>query len=221
MHNDAVTTAGIPFDAVDFYAELALNNNREWWAANAERYRTSVKAPLTRLLDDLAPRFGDAHLFRPHRDVRFSADKRPYKSEQGGLCLAAPGVGHYLRMNADGLSVGGGYYPSGRDQLARQRAAIDSAGSGTELAQIVQALTADGFEVGGDQVATRPRGVPADHPRLDLMRRQSLVVLKTFGEPAWLPTADVVERVAEQWARITPLVEWLVTNVGPSLEPRR
>ena len=106
-------------------------------------------------------------------------------------------------------------------ELARQRAAIDSAGSGTELAQIVQALTADGFEVGGDQVATRPRGVPADHPRLDLMRRQSLVVLKTFGEPAWLPTADVVERVAEQWARITPLVEWLVTNVGPSLEPRR
>ena len=31
-----MTTAGIPFDAVDFYAELALNNNREWWAANAE-----------------------------------------------------------------------------------------------------------------------------------------------------------------------------------------
>ena len=42
VHNDAVTTVGIPFDAVDFYAELALNNNREWWAANAERYRTSV-----------------------------------------------------------------------------------------------------------------------------------------------------------------------------------
>lgn len=52
-----------------------------------------MKAPLTRLLDDLAPRFGDAHLFWPHRDVRFSADKRPYKSEQGGLCPAAPGMG--------------------------------------------------------------------------------------------------------------------------------
>ena len=36
VHNDALTTAGIPFDAVDFYAELALNNNRDWWAANAE-----------------------------------------------------------------------------------------------------------------------------------------------------------------------------------------
>ncbi len=36
VHNDAVTTVvGIPFDAVDFYAELALNNSREWWAANA------------------------------------------------------------------------------------------------------------------------------------------------------------------------------------------
>lgn len=216
-----MSTLGIPTDAVDFYDDLAMSNTREWWLSNKSRYDESVRTPMTALLDALAPEFGQTYLFRPHRDVRFSADKRPYKDHQGGLCLVGTGMGYYVQVSADGLRIGGGYYPSGKDQLVRQRAAIDAPASGGALATAVEALEAAGYEVGGDQVPTRPRGVPADHPRLDLMRRKSLVVIRAFGEPEWMSTPEVVDHVAAAWREVRPVVDWLVEHVGPTQEVRR
>ena len=72
--------AGIPADAVAFYAELEANNTKDWWTANKERYERSVREPFAALTDALADEFGEARIFRPYRDVRFSADKTPYKT---------------------------------------------------------------------------------------------------------------------------------------------
>ena len=169
-----MTVTGIPIDAIDFYEDLGADNSRTWWQANKDRYAASVRTPLTSLLEELADEFGTPHLFRPHRDVRFSPDKRPYKDHQGALCLTAPGMGYYVQLSADGLRIGGGYYPTGKDQLVRQRAAIDAPETGLALAAIADALVAQGFELGADPVATRPRGVPADHRRLELLRYRTV-----------------------------------------------
>jgi uncharacterized protein (TIGR02453 family) len=212
---------GIPADAVAFFDELGRDNTKAWWQANADRWRASVRDPVERLLDALEDEFGPSKMFRPHRDVRFSPDKSPYKDHQGALVTSAAGMGWYLQVSADGLMTGGGYYPTGRDQLPRLRAAIDAPASGTRLQRIVDDLVAAGFEPRGSQVATRPRGVPADHPRLELMRYTSLVVVKEHGEPPWLGTPAVVDRVREDWRTIRPFVEWLTEHVGASREPRR
>ena len=103
-----MTVTGIPIDAIDFYEDLGADNSRTWWQANKDRYAASVRTPLTSLLEELADEFGTPHLFRPHRDVRFSPDKRPYKDHQGALCLTAPGMGYYVQLSADGLRIGGG-----------------------------------------------------------------------------------------------------------------
>ena len=211
-----MTPSGIPIDAIDFYEDLGVDNSRTWWQANKERYAASVRGPLIALLEELAGEFGDPHVFRPHRDVRFSADKRPYKDHQGALCLTAAGMGYYVQVAADGLRIGGGYYPTGKDQLVRQRAAIDAPESGLALAEIVAGLAAGGYELGGEQVATRPRGVPADHPRLELMRYKSLVAVSALGEPSWLSTPELVDQVAAHWRGIRPFVEWLTLHVGAS-----
>lgn len=211
-----MTPSGIPIDAIDFYEDLGVDNSRTWWQANKERYVASVRGPLTALLEELAGEFGDPHVFRPHRDVRFSADKRPYKDHQGALCLTAAGMGYYVQVAADGLRIGGGYYLTGKDQLVRQRAAIDAPESGLTLAEIVAGLAAAGYELGGEQVATRPRGVPADHPRLELMRYKSLVAVSALGEPSWLSTPELVDQVAARWRDIRPFVEWLTLHVGAS-----
>ncbi len=216
-----MTDHGIPADAVAFFDELGRDNTKDWWQANKSRWQASVREPMEALLDALEDEFGPAHLFRPYRDVRFSADKTPYKNHQGALVGPVAGVGWYVQVNADGIITGGGYYPTGRDQLARLRAAVDAPASGTDLQRIVDSLVAAGFEPHGAQVATRPRGVPKDHPRLELMRYTSLVVTREHGEPAWMSTPEVVDRVAADWRTIRPFVEWLTEHVGAGEEPGR
>lgn len=213
-------THGIPLDAVDFYDELRAENTRAWWQANKGRYAVSVAAPLEALLGALEDEFGPGRLYRPHRDVRFSADKSPYKDHQGALAATVPGVGFYVQVGAEGLLTGGGYYPTGPDQLPRYRTAVDAPRSGQELAVVTARLTDAGFTLAGERVATRPRGVPADHPRLELLRFRHLVARREHGEPAWLSTPEVVEHVRADWRAVRPLVEWLTEYVGATERPR-
>src|SRR6185312_12225658 len=142
--------AGIPADAVAFYAELEANNTKNWWAANKERYEQSVREPLVALTDALADEFGEARVFRPYRDVRFSAAKTPYKTEQGAIATGPEGSDYYVRVGADGLTTGGGYMHAMPDQVSRYRSAVDTDRTGEELLVIVDALRRKGFEIGGE-----------------------------------------------------------------------
>ncbi len=151
------TFTGIPADALDFYDELGAANTRAWWQANKERYTASVREPLEGLLDALEDEFGPAHLYRPNRDVRFSKDKSPYKDHQGALATTVPGMGFYVHVNGDGLMTGGGFYPTGPDQLPRLRAAIDAPRSGHDL----RASSTASPRPGSSWVATGSPPVPA------------------------------------------------------------
>jgi uncharacterized protein (TIGR02453 family) len=212
--------SGIPADAFDFYDALRAENTRTWWLANKTRYDTAVREPLEALLDALEDEYGPARLYRPNRDVRFSADKSPYKDHQGALAATEAGMGFYLQVSGEGLMTGGGFYPTGPDQLARLRAAIDAPRTGQDLQRLVDDLTAAGFDLGGDRVATRPRGVPADHPRLELLRHKNLIAKREHGASAWVSTPEVVDQVRADWRAVRPLVDWLTEHVGASTAPR-
>ena len=207
--------AGFGDEAYDFYLGLGADNSKAYWTEHKQVYDSAVREPMQALLDQLAPAFdGTPSLFRPYRDIRFSKDKTPYKTHQGALLNVAPGIGYYLSLDADGLHVGGGFFPQQREQTVRFRAAIDSAATGPELEAIVARLEKRGFEIGGAQVRTRPRGVPADHPRLDLMRREHLTagraVAPAVGEDAGFATV-----LTKYWREITPLVGWVMANAAP------
>ena len=112
------TFQGIPAGAFEFYAELEDNNNREWWLEHKDSYNTLVRDPVTALLAELEPRFGPGKVFRPNRDIRFSQDKSPYKTAQGGFAATQEGVGYYVQVSADGLLVGGGWENDGELTLS-------------------------------------------------------------------------------------------------------
>ena len=211
--------SGIPADAVAFYAELEADNSREWFAANKERYERSVREPVVALTDALADEFGEVKVFRPYVDVRFRADKTPIKSEQGAVVQDAEGMGYYLQVSADGLMCGGGAVHQAPDQLARMRAAVDDDRTGSELAEIVDRLRRKGFEIGGDKLATRPRGFPENHPRIELLRHKSVIAWRQHGTPEWLGTPAALRKVRDDWRAIRPLAEWFSTHVGPSEVP--
>src|SRR5437868_12716444 len=124
---------GFPASAFDFYARLELDNSKTFWTANKSIYDASVKQPFAELSDDVAPRFGALHLFRPHRDVRFSKDKSPYKTAAGAVTESEGGASYYVQVSGEGLFVGCGMYHMASDQLERWRAALDDSRKGAAI----------------------------------------------------------------------------------------
>ncbi|AQP48715.1 hypothetical protein BW730_15595 [Tessaracoccus aquimaris] len=195
-----------PADAMAFYRDLELNNTREWWLANKPRYDEHVRGPLEEVTEALQPEFGDAKLFRPHRDVRFSADKSPYKTHQGAYIATGPACGYYVEVNAREATAGGGFYAADADALTRFREAVADDEAGARLAAIVAELREEGWVVGGDQLKTAPRGHSKDHPRIDLLRHKSLHVMREITATG---EADFTDAVGDAWQRLGTLVDWV------------
>lgn len=221
MTTEPAPVDGIPLDAVAFYRELESSNTREWWAANRDRYAASVREPMSHLTDVLADEFGEATVFRPNRDVRFSKDKSPYKTHQGAFVGQHKRLGWYVQVGAEGLLTAGGFYASESDQVARYRAAVDDDATGEQLTEIVDALLDNGCDIGGDLLATRPRGIPRDHPRLELLRHRTLTARRDHGILDWLESDEAADRVREDWRALRPLVHWCDEHVGATEKPRR
>jgi len=201
--------AGWPVEAVDFYEGLQADNSKVYWQRHKEVYDSCVRAPMQELLAELAGEFGPAKLFRPYRDVRFSADKTPYKTN----CAAQLGMG-YVSFSADGLSVGGGLYMPDAAALRRYRAAVDDEASGVQLVTIVAGLHKAGFQtMAHESLKTAPRGFPADHPRIDLLRLKGIATMKTWPTAAWLGTAKAKDRVVSGLRTAGPLIDWLNRHV--------
>lgn len=213
---------GFGHGAIGFFTDLAANNSRDWWLANRARYDAEVRGPLEALLEDLAAEFGEAKVFRPNRDTRFSTDKSPYKTNAAAVAAEGDGTSLYLSLSAEGLHVGGGAYHLARDQLARYRAAVADDSTGPELEAIAADLRRAKAEVTGrSQLKTAPRGVSLDHPRIDLLRQDGLIGIWAHPPRAWLHTKQAADKVSEGWRRLTALNTWLATNVGPSTLPPR
>lgn len=210
---------GFPPWGVTFYQELEDNNTKEFWAANKARWEREVREPMLALVDALEDEFGPAKLFRPHRDIRFSADKSPYKTHLGAIAGPAAGVGYYVQLSGDGLAVGGGFRSHSPAQTESFRRAIAADGSGVEFEGIVGELVRAGFDLEGATLKTRPKGFDADHPRLELLRRKEIMALNRVGSPDWLSKPAALDHVRSAWTAIRPLTEWVLTNV-PIDEPR-
>jgi uncharacterized protein (TIGR02453 family) len=217
MSADATTPAaftGFPTGALGFYAGLEADNSKAYWTDHKEQWERHARAPMLALVDALEEEFGEAKLFRPNRDVRFSADKSPYKTHQGALVGSGTVLGYYVQVSADGLRAGGGFRAASTAQTARFRAAVDAPSSGLELEAILAALRGKGFELLGEQVKTAPRGYAVDHPRIATLRHKELMVTRDFGAPAWLSTRRALTTVRDTWRAVRPLTEWLDEHVG-------
>jgi uncharacterized protein (TIGR02453 family) len=208
-----MTFTGWTDAALDFFEGLEIDNSRAYWQAHKNVYDEQVRAPMEALLAELSKEFGQGKVFRPHRDIRFSADKTPYKT-QAGASLAGHG---YVQVSADGLAAASGRYVFATDQLARYRRAVDVDLPGEALAKIVDDARAAGLTItAASSLSTAPRGYPKDHPRIELLRMKGLVTWKQWPVEPWLATARAKGKVVKVLRASVPLVEWLDLHVGPS-----
>lgn len=199
---------GFPLAALDFYDDLEVDNTRSFWEAHKQVYAEAVREPMVALCDALSAEFGAAKVFRPYRDVRFSKDKTPYKTHQGAYVPIGPATGWYVQLSAAGLLTGGGFYDADAGRLAAYREAVDSR-RGAGLVRILATLEDAGWEIGGDRLKTTPRGWPADHKRIELLRHRSLTATRSHGFAPVIHTPAVADLVREDWRAVRPLLDWL------------
>ena len=188
-----------------FFLGLRTNNNKAYFEAHRRQYEDEVKSPLVALLADLEDEFGPPRrISRPNRDIRFSADKSPYKLNIYADCEK----GGYIALDADGLVAAGGRYMVEDAQLKRLRAAVADNRSGTELVRIVEELRRKGYDVEGQELKRVPSPYPQDHPRADLLKHKRLIYWKRWPAGPWIATARARDRVAQAWRDGARLEAW-------------
>jgi uncharacterized protein (TIGR02453 family) len=202
---------GWPEEALEFYEGLAVDNSKTYWAEHKAVYTDKILGPMTELTEELAAEFGEPKIFRPYRDIRFSADKTPYKTH----CGAVIGGTGYVQLSAEGLGAGAGMWQMGPEQLARYRAAVASDDAGGELEKIIEEIERAEITVHGHGVLkSAPRGYPADHPRIALLRYKGLTAWRQWPVEPWLETASAKDRLISFFRTTGPLCSWLATHVG-------
>jgi uncharacterized protein (DUF2461 family) len=217
---DPPVFCGWPAEATAFLAELAADNTRTFWTENAKRYRAALLEPTRALAVALTPEFGTPEfgpprVFRPYVDRRFRPNADPYRTD-AGITAAGPGGTPYVAvLSAQGLVVQVGYQVFDTGQLRRYREAV-SGPAGEALEEVLTALGRDDLVPDGVlALARRPRGCPADHPRLRLLRWRGLHVDRAWSAGEWLGTQEPLRRIAVAWRAARPLADWLAAHVGP------
>ncbi|MFD9258130.1 DUF2461 family protein [Streptomyces sp. NPDC059538] len=219
-----MTFSGFPPSALRLYGDLAADNSKEAWRLrHRERYERDVRAPMDELAAELSTYVkesgfrestgsGGVQVLGPVRDTRMSHDKSPYKTYQGAYLDLLPCLGLWVHLDRHGLYASGRWYPYAGAEVARYRAAVEQEDGGAELAAIAGRLEAQGFVLGGDRLRSRPRGVPADHPRLGLLRHRKIDAGRRYGPDAGLHTARAGELVRETWQAVRPLLDWMAAR---------
>ncbi|MEO6471354.1 MAG: DUF2461 domain-containing protein [Aeromicrobium sp.] len=203
---------GFPEAALDFYDDLEVDNSKTFWDAHKDVYVKAVAGPMKALTALLGEEFGEAKVFRPYRDVRFSKDKTPYKTAQGAFVPSGPATGWYVQVGASGVRVGVGFYDASAARLATIREAIVDDAHGAQLEQIIADLQASGWTLGGDTLKTSPRGYDVDHPRIELLRHKSMTLAKDYGFEPFIHTPELADWVRADWREATPFVDWVLAH---------
>ena len=203
---------GWPEEFQRFFIGLELDNSKKYFEANRKTYEESVKGPMVALVDSLEADFGEGKVFRINRDIRFSKDKSPYKTN----IAATIGMGHkggYVSLNARGFTVATGRYEMSPEDVARYRKKVAADAAGTQLSTVVKKLQKSGYLLGGEELKRVPAPWPQDHPRADLLRRKSLYVYKNFGLQPWIGSTAARKQVVKVLTDAEPLNDWFARNL--------
>jgi uncharacterized protein (TIGR02453 family) len=205
-----------------WFQGLEADNSKDYFVATRDFFEESIRGQMEALLTELSTKFGgEVKMFRQNRDIRFSADKSPYKTNTYGVVrgsgLAAEGL--YASISARGLVAGSGYHAMARDQLDRYRDEVSDNTHGPELMKLVAGAEKAGLDLWGDSLATAPRGYPRDHERIELLRRKSLSLGAMLDFGRGIGRTEGLRFVSKTWRAAAPVTGWLDEHVGASTMP--
>ena len=209
---------------IRYLRELEKNNNREWFELNKQRYEDDVREPALAYIEAMAPHLAKisdcfvaspkkvgGSLMRVYRDMRFSKDKIPYKTNIGiqvrhmaGKDVHAPGF--YLHIEPSQVFVGAGIWRPDNATINNMRLHMDS--NQTEWKKIARGLTTKGFSLYGESLKKPPRGYDADHPLLEDLKRKDYIATQDL-KLSTITEADFVKQSAKLFASTRPLIKFI------------
>ena len=207
-----------------FLARLKRNNNRDWFLAHQQEFETCVRQPALRFITEFAtplyeisphlvadPRPSRGSLFRIYRDVRFSHDKRPYKTHLAmrfshrGKDVHSPGF--YLHLEPGGCFAASGLWHPEPPTLLKVRNAILSRPK--EWRAVRKLLNWDD----ATKLRRPPRGFPADHEFAEDLKFRDLGTAVDFTDIQVCGTKFMSTFIAA-CRTMTPLAAFLSSAVG-------
>jgi len=179
-----------------FLKELEKNNNRDWFESNKQRYEDHVREPSLAYIEAMAPHLGKisqcfvaspkkvgGSLMRVYRDIRFSKDKTPYKTNIGiqfrhvaGKDVHAPGF--YMHIDPGEVFIGAGIWRPDSQTVNNVRLHLDE--NQAVWKKITKQLTGKGFELHGESLKKAPRGYDPEHPLLEDLKRKDFIAVQNL-----------------------------------------
>jgi uncharacterized protein (TIGR02453 family) len=222
-------------EALKFLRSLAKHNDRAWFQPRKAEFDAELREPMlavvrkiTEAMLDFAPdhvRPAEKSLFRIYRDTRFSHDKRPYKthiaawwSHQG--LEKTSGAGYYFHVDPKEVIIAAGAYMPEKEQLAQIRHWLLD--HHAEFSKILKSASVRKTfsELEGNALTRPPKGFPADHPGIDLIRQRQ------WGLSVALPASAALDpklaaTIIRHFRIAAPLVNALNTPIAAALKPKK
>lgn len=181
---------------LDFLADLSQHNNKAWFDAHRADYESARGGFETlvdylidelRATDQLQGLTAKDCLYRINRDIRFSKDKTPYKSNFAATI--APGgrkssrMGYHLSIGPGGNSlVAGGLWMPEAAPLNKFRQAIDHDAAAFKKITRAKAFVEQFGQIAGERLKTAPKGYERDHPEIDLLQYKQVTVIRRYPD---------------------------------------
>ncbi len=233
----ATKFTGFPKQTIEFYQNIARNNNREWFEAHRADFLAYAIAPAQAFVNEVGPKLrlispgvnfspnhnGKGSIKKIHQDPRFVKDRAPYKSWldimfwEGPIDAKKDNSIFFMRINPQQLILVAGIKEFQRPVVLAYRAALADSKAGKELQGIVAKLEKQGYEVKGRSLKQHPRGFDKTLPWADLALHEALYSVVDIPHPAELSSPKLVDFALKHWKAMLPLHRWLVGHVLPRL----
>jgi uncharacterized protein (TIGR02453 family) len=217
---------GFPDGGLDFFRQLAISQNRDWFKAHKDAYELLWLHPMTALFAELhqvlRPGFPELEnvspkVFRIYRDVRFSKNKAPFKTSIAAILplyaggdRAEGGTGFYCDFGETPF-VAAGRWSMEPDLLKHFRATVAADKTGVPFARAVQKATQAGFSISSmDALKRPPPGFDKAHPRVELLKLKGFALRFPERKASDLKNGRKLrDGLVADLKRITPLLKWL------------
>jgi uncharacterized protein (TIGR02453 family) len=221
---------GFPPQTRTFLRDLGEHNEKAWFDAHRADYERWWLAPARAFVEAIGPELAalapevraeprvNGSIMRINRDVRFSADKRPYKDHLDlwfweGPERRAAVSGIFCRLTPEIFAVGVGAHGIDPALLKRYRAAVVDPTTGSALADAVRTVESAGLEVLGERYSRPPAGFTADGDAARLLRHAGLWTVEEAPADAVAESPGIVEHALAHWRAALPLHRWLVDTL--------
>ena len=215
----------IPKDTIIFLRELKLNNNRDWFNANKQRFN-SIHSGIKEFANEVNESLKKSDdieklkIFRIHRDLRFSKDKTPYKKNIGmAFHRAKPELrgGYYLEISADESLIAVGFWNPNKEDLLRIRKEIEVDGQEFKSVLNNNKIKDVWGEIKGQEVKTSPKGFNVDHQHIDLIKKKQFIFIKKLKDEEILDE-NFHKKLVSYFLSIRPFFDYMSEVLTTNLD---